>query len=194
MSRFHDAPLEPDPFAGGLPALGAGRVRLRAVRTDEAPDVLRIFGDPEATRYWSHAPLETMAEAEAYVADMVRNAEQRRLFQWVIARPDDRFIGTVTLFQWDRTNRRAEVGYMLDPAEQGRGLATDAVRAVLSFGFDVLGLHRVEADTDPDNAPSMRLLERLGFRREGYFRERWYIGGRYLDSVMFGLLREDFPG
>ena len=64
-------------------------------------------------------------------------------------------------------------------------------RQVLDYAFNVLELHRLEADTDPENAASLALLEKFGFRREGLFRERWYINGKWLDSVMLGLLKQD---
>src|SRR5690606_38652938 len=91
-----------------------------------------------------------------------------------------------------RAHRRAEVGFMLAPAHWGKGYAAEAVRAVLRFAFEAMDLHRVEADVDPDNGASLRLLERLGFRREGYLRERWWPYGAPADSVVLGLLRDAF--
>ncbi len=81
---------------------------------------------------------------------------------------------------------------MLDPARQSRGLAGEAVGAVLAFGFATLNLHRVEADVDPENVASLRLLGRLGFAEEGRFRERWLTFGTWKDSVMLGLLAADY--
>src|SRR5690606_20120061 len=100
--------------------------------------------------------------------------------------------GAATRDQRDRQTRRAEVGFMLGRAHWGRGFAQEAVRAVLRFAFDRMDLHRVEADTHPDNAASLRLLERLGFRREGHLRERWFTFGAWSDSVLLGLLRSEF--
>ena len=75
---------------------------------------------------------------------------------------------------------------------QGRGLASEAVRQALDFGFGTLGLERVEADVDPRNGASCRLLERLGFQREGLLRNRWRVGDEFADSVIFGLLRGQY--
>lgn len=195
MYRTTLMPLLADPFEDGLPTLDAERLRLRAVRPEEASDVLRVFGNPVAMEYWSHGPLPDLAAARDYVTNIHEGWRDRVFYQWAIARrQDDAFLGTVTLCEWDRGNRHAELGYMLDPAVHGQGLASEAVRTVLRFGFETMELHRVEADTDPRNAASIRLLERLGFQREGYFRERWLINGEWLDSVMFGLLHADFRG
>ena len=78
---------------------------------------------------------------------------------------------------------------------QGRGLASEAVRASLAFAFGPMDLHRVEADVDPDNEDSLRLLERIGFKREGLLRERWFTFGTWKDTVLLGLLAGDVrPG
>ncbi len=180
-------------FGDALPVLETPRLRLRQVREGDDARLLAIFGDPEAMRYWSSEPFDGMAAATAYRRGIERGFRDRTLFQWgVAARDDDRLIGTVTIHGWDPTHRRAELGYMLDRHEWGRGLASEAVGAVLGFAFGPMELHRVEADVDPENEASMRLLERLGFAREGYLRERWFTYGEWRDSVLFGLLASDF--
>ncbi|MEO0558274.1 MAG: GNAT family protein [Bacteroidota bacterium] len=183
----------PDPFAHGLPTVDGARLRLRHPRDPDAPDILAVFGDPQALRYWSHGPLADLEAARAYLADIDAGWRDRSLFQWGIAdRETDRLIGTVTLTSWDRDNRHAEIGFILHPSRQGVGLASEAVRTVLTFGFGPMGLHRVEADVDPANEGSIRLLERIGFQREGTFRERWWVFETWKDSAMFGLLASDF--
>ncbi|MDX1419566.1 MAG: GNAT family N-acetyltransferase [Rubricoccaceae bacterium] len=187
-------PDAPDPFGDRLPTLETERLRLRHPRLDDAEAVLTVFGDPEAMRYWSHPPLGDLAAARRYIRGIHDGFAARRLFQWAITEAgEDRLIGTVTLYAWDPENRRVEVGFMLDRAHWGKGYAGEAVRAALAFGFDRMGLHRVEADVHPDNAGSLRLLERLGFRREGYLPDRWWVGGEPSDSVLLGLLRDAFP-
>lgn len=184
-----------DVFADRLPTLATSRLRLRHPRPTDADDILTIFGDAEVMRYWSHGPLEDRQAALDYLAGIDTGFAARALFQWAVTRPEeDRLIGTVTLFQWSRQNRRAEIGFILGRAHWGHGYAAEAARAVLRFGFERMDLHRVEADVDPANAGSVRLLERLGFRREGYLRERWFTYGRWSDSALYGLLRSAFDG
>ena len=101
-------------------------------------------------------------------------------------------MGTVTLAGRDRDNRRAEIGFILAREFWGRGLATEAVRRALAFAFGEMDLHRVEADVDPANEASLILLERLGFRREGVLRDRWFTFGSWKDSVMLGVLAGDW--
>src|SRR5262245_21830836 len=144
-------------------------------------------------RYWSTPPMTALSEAEALLRDIQRHAEGTTLFQWGIARrEDDLVIGTCTLFRIDREHRRCELGYILRRDLWGRGLATEALTAVLTHAFGPLGLHRVEADIDPRNAASLRLVERLGFTREGHLRERYFVAGDIQDSVIYGLLAPDW--
>ena len=193
--RAPEPPLGPDPFTSGLPPLDGDRVRLRAVRPDDEPDLLAVFGDADHLRYWSHGPLADAAAARRYREGIETGLADRTLFQWVITTPPgDQLVGTVTLCDWDREHRRAEVGFILHPAHAGRGLGTDAVRTALRFGFCEMDLWRVEADVDPDNGASLRLLERLGFQHEGRLRQRWFTFGTWKDTLLLGLLAADFEG
>ncbi len=190
--RGPDPARLPDPFADGLPRLDGARVRLRQPTEADVPDLFAIFGDAETLRYWSHGPLADLDAAQRYYDGIVSGLERRALFQWAVTVPAaDRLVGTVTLADWDRANQRCEIGFILHPSYWGRGLASDAVRTVLGWAFGPMGLHRVEADVEPPNTASLRLLERLGFQREGYFRERWRTRGVWTDSVMLGLLASD---
>lgn len=181
-----------DLFASGLPTLESDRLRLRHPHEADVPAFLRVFGNAKDLQYWSHGPLADEAAARAYIADIERFWRERSLFQWVVAdRETDTMMGTVTLNRWDQDNRHADVGFILGRDHWGQGFAQEAVRRLLSFGFDEMNLHRVEADVDPDNAASLVLLDRLGFQREGHFRERWFTFGTWKDSVMLGLLARD---
>src|SRR5690606_19970393 len=128
-----------DPFGAQLPTLETPRLRLRHVREADVEALLAVFGDPEALRYWGHGPLADLAAARAYVRQMEAGFASRSLFQWVVAdREGDGLIGTVTLFDWNRDHRRAEIGFMLGRAHWGQGFAQEAVRAALRFGFDAM--------------------------------------------------------
>ncbi|MCC6595314.1 MAG: GNAT family N-acetyltransferase, partial [Rhodanobacteraceae bacterium] len=99
---------------------------------------------------------------------------------------------TCSLFALSRDHARAELGYALRPAYWRQGLATQMLTLALGHAFTALGLLRIEADVDPLNLASCRLLERLGFVREGLLRERWRVGGATQDSALYGLLARDW--
>jgi RimJ/RimL family protein N-acetyltransferase len=176
-----------------LPTINAERVALRWLDGGDVSDLFAIFSDPEVMRYWSSPPLEDIGEASKLLAHIQDGFRRRVLFQWGVARrADDRVIGTCTLFHPDLDNRRAELGYALAREHWGRGLMQEALRALLGYAFGDLRLHRLEADVDPRNASSIRMLERLGFRQEGYLRERWLVGGGVQDSLFYGLLASEW--
>ena len=184
---------EPFQFDDILPTLSARRIALRWLEPRDVPDLFAVFGDPEVMRYWSRPPMVDQGEAEQLLREIHELHAQRSLFQWGVASLGaDRVIGTCTLFHLERAHRRAEIGYALGRAHWGQGLAHEAVGALIQFAFGTLDLHRLEADVDPRNERSLRMLERLGFEREGYLRERYRVGGETQDAVLLGLLRPNW--
>jgi ribosomal-protein-alanine N-acetyltransferase len=185
-----------DPWADGLPTLPGTRIRLRALEPRDAPAQVVIYGDPEVRRYGYAPPMESDADGLAVVENAARLARERTIFHWCVASTeDDVAIGHATLFHLETTHRRAEIGYSLRRDLWGRGLVSEAVGVLLEFAFDRLDLHRVEADVDPRNLGSLRVLEKHGFVREGYLRERWQAaGGEVDDGVFLGLLRREWTG
>ena len=178
-----------------LPRLQGAKVQLRALRDDDAPAVFAIFGDPEVMKFWSSPPMADVAAAAALVAELQTFFDRRHLFQWGITRHDGgEVLGTCTLHNLELEHRRAEVGFALRRDVWGQGLAADALSTLIRFSFAELDLHRLEADADPQNERSLRLLERQGFRREGYLRERWHHLGEVQDAVFLGLLRPEWTG
>jgi len=144
-------------------------------------------------RYWSSTPFESVAAARLLIENIRRHFRERDLFQWGIARKHEGdVIGTCTIFHLSLEHRRAEIGYALGRRAWGQGYATDALVTLIDFAFGALDLHRLEADTDPRNVRSIRALERQGFKREGFLRERWHVGGETQDALFFGLLKSQW--
>ncbi len=105
---------------------------------------------------------------------------------------DGKLIGECSLFNLVPQCRRAEVGYTLAQQAWGNGYISEALVALLEFGFARLDLNRVEADVDPRNVASAKTLEKLGFQKEGLLRERWIVGEEVSDSALYGLLAVDW--
>jgi len=166
---------------------------LRPISMRDCEAFFDIFSDAETLRYWSGEPISKPGEAESLVRRELEFSESGSCITWGIALPDsNRLIGKITLFQFSDQNRRAELGYLLNRRYWGMGYMSEVMECVLDYAFDVLKLHRLEADTDPENSASLAVLEKFCFQREGMFRQRWYVCGKWLDSVMLGLLRKDY--
>jgi ribosomal-protein-alanine N-acetyltransferase len=176
-----------------FPQLQGKRVRLRGPREADADALFALFADPDVMRYWSRPPMTTRGEAEGLITEIDEGFARRTHLNWVVTlRQDDAVIGTCTLFRVEPRHRRAEIGYSLRSDHWGRGLASEAVALMLDWAFRTLGLHRIEADIDPRNDGSRRLLERLGFASEGVLRERYFVGDAVSDTELLGLLASDW--
>lgn len=176
-----------------LPTLEAKRLTLRWISAADTDAFFAIYSNPEVMRYWSTPPLADRGVAADLIAKIHEDWQRRVILKWGIARrSDDQLIGSITLFNLDFSNRRAEIGYALGRDHWGQGYMNEALPAVLKFAFAVLELNRIEADVDPRNTASIKTVERLGFQREGYLRERWQVAGEIQDALYFGLLRRDW--
>jgi [ribosomal protein S5]-alanine N-acetyltransferase len=179
--------------AAALPALQTERLSLRWLTAADVPALFTIFSDPEVTRFWSSPPLTSEAAAAKLVDEIHAYFASGELYQWGVSRrSDDRVIGTCTLASISREHQRAEIGFALARSEWNRGYATEALRVLLRYAFDEIALQRIEADVDPRNNRSLKLLEALGFVREGYARERYHAAGEVSDSVLLGLLKCEY--
>lgn len=183
---------EPAANPDGLPVLASDRVRLRGHRPDDFEDFYALYSDPRVMRYWSFPAWTERAQAQPRFQSALDGRDADVRLCWAItAAGDDRLVGGVTLFAIDRAHRRAEIGYSLAAAHWGQGYARAALSLVIGHAFEPLGLHRLEADIDPRNEASCRLVERLGFQREGVLRERWHVAGELCDSALYGLLARE---
>ncbi|HEX6044147.1 MAG TPA: GNAT family N-acetyltransferase [Pyrinomonadaceae bacterium] len=179
--------------SNSLPVIKTSRLVLRWVSEDDVDSLYEIFSDPEVMRYWSTMPLTDREAAAALQRDIAEGNLKDTMWKWGLALNDsNKLIGTATLFNLNLSNGRAEIGYGLGRAHWGQGLMNEALNALLKHAFEVVQLRRLEADVDPRNAGSIRTLERLGFQREGYLRERWYVGGEIQDALFYGLLKREW--
>lgn len=176
-----------------LPTIDADRISLRWISRDDVDALYRIFSNEEVMRYWSTPPLTDRDAAVDLLQDIHDGFGRQSMLKWGIAlRPDNALIGTTTLYNLDLGNRRAEMGYALSRDHWRRGYMREALQALLTYAFEVLDLRRIEADVDPRNTASIQTLERLGFQREGFLRERWEVNGEIQDALFYGLIRREW--
>ena len=159
------------------------RLKLRSARADDLEAMHAVLSDPRATRWWSTPPHETLDETRAWLDSMIANGPDQPDF--VIER-DGVVIGKAGFW------KLPEVGYILHPDHWGQGFAGEAVEAAIGHVFATRDLEELTADVDPENAASIRLLERLGFIRTGFAERTWNIAGEWKDSLYYGLSRADW--
>jgi RimJ/RimL family protein N-acetyltransferase len=176
------------------PTLETDRLRLRPVTEGDADALFAMHSSAHVLRYWDSPPWSDRARAERFIAMSRQLADEGTGARVILERRTDGvFVGWCGLSRWNPDYRSAALGYCLDDAAWGHGYATEAARALLQWAFDTLDLNRVQAETDTRNLASARVLEKLGFVREGTLREDCVVNGEVSDSWVFGLLRREWP-
>ena len=171
------------------------RLVLRRFRAADAATLLAYRTDPAVARYQSWPVPSSPAEADRFVAAMAADdPDEPGWFQYALERVEDHaHIGDVAV-NLHSNRRRADLGVTLARAYQGKGYAAEAVRGLLDHLFRVRGLHKVSAEADARNTASARLLERLGFTREGRLRQQTFIKNEWTDDLIYGLLAPEWLG
>lgn len=173
------------------------RLILRPITADDAAAMHAYKSDPDAVRYVPYGPL-TLAEIDERIATTWSRTRFTEPGEAVCLAVEDRetgaLLGDVVLFWRSETDRAGEIGYIFDARFAGRGYATEAVGALLSMGFDGLGLHRIAARIDDRNAASIGVVERLGFRREARLVESEWFKGEWTTMLVYALLEDEWRG
>ncbi|WP_295787700.1 GNAT family N-acetyltransferase [uncultured Microbacterium sp.] len=171
------------------------RVRLRPFEERDLDAMAAYRGDPGVCRY---LPFDQQTADDirrrngALMGRTTLEGENGGVMLAVERLDDDVVIGDLVLFHVDAAAGSAEIGWVMSPAASGRGLATEAVRALIDTAFEVYGLRRLVARIDPDNARSVALAERLGMRREAHFVEEDWFKGRWSDLLVYAVLAREW--
>lgn len=176
-----------------LPTLYTQRLVLRPARMSDAQDLYEYSRDPEVARHVLWDAHTSIHQTRQYIRFLIRQYHSAAPSSFVIAlRDTGKVIGTIGFMWLQSENRAAEVGYSLSRAYWNRGIMTEALRAVLEFGFTRLGLNRIEAQHECDNPASGHVMVKAGMRHEGTLRQRLYNKGRYVDVDLYAMLKSDF--
>ncbi|MFT4226015.1 GNAT family N-acetyltransferase [Micropruina sp.] len=177
------------------PNLLTDRLLLRPFTEADADDLFALQSDPQVLRYWDSPPWTERASIARFMARCEKMAEDGSGARVVIEhRSGGAFLGWCTVSSWNPDFRSASLGYILSQDAWGHGYATEAARALLRWAFDTLDLNRVQAEADTRNLASARVLEKLGFVREGTLREDCIVNGDVSDTWVYGLLRREWVG
>jgi ribosomal-protein-alanine N-acetyltransferase len=179
---------------GEFPQLETDRLILREMTLDDVEFYFRHFNKDEIVEgccFLGPKNLEAAKkELELYC---IKPFKENRGIRWgIIRKGSNELIGTCGYYDWNKTAHRAEIGYDLDPAYWGQGIMTETLHVVLKHGFEEMMLNRIQAIIDSKNVRSFRLVKRLGFKKEGVFRQRSYFNGQFRDDVCFSLLKKEW--
>jgi ribosomal-protein-alanine N-acetyltransferase len=175
-----------------FPLLETPRLTLRDFQPGDVMQVFNIRSDERVMEYMDRPSMQSLEEAEKIVNSTIQGNRNKTSATWAITlKGEDILIGYASFWRWMKEHFRAEIGYALLPVYWGRGIIGEALTAVLKFGFKEMGLHSIEANVNPGNAASIKVLEKLKFKKEAYFRENMFFNGKFCDSVIYSLLETD---
>ncbi len=176
-----------------LPTLSSQRLNLCWIDHADVDSIYRIYSDNDVMRFSTRTPFNHQDDAHIYIESIHQGFNDGKLFQWGIClKGSQKLIGTCTLSDISSAQGRAEVGFAIASESWGKGYGREAMNTLIKHAFSELGLRRLEADVDPHNAKCLKSLETLGFKREGYLRQRWLVAGELQDSVILGLLKSEY--
>ncbi len=176
------------------PTLVTERLTLRKIRMSDAADFYEYASCPEVTKYLLWDPHPSPAYTGHYLETVQNGYRDGRFYDWAITLTDGgKMIGTCGYTTFRPEHDCAEIGYVLNPRFWGRGIATEAVRAVLNFAFRELDMNRVEAHFMEGNDRSFRVMQRCGMTFEGFLQQYMLVKGTYRTIGFAAVTRDKFP-
>jgi ribosomal-protein-alanine N-acetyltransferase len=175
-----------------FPILKTERLLLRQVNVNDAEALLALRSNDEVMKYIPRPYLKNKEDALELIAMFDDKIEYGIGINWGIAFLDkpEEIIGIIGHYRMKPEHYRTEVGYMLFPKYNGRGIVSEALQKVVDYGFNDMKLHSIEAILDPENKGSERVLLKNGFVKEGHLLENEYYEGRFLDSMIYSKLNK----
>jgi [ribosomal protein S5]-alanine N-acetyltransferase len=178
-------------FYRNLPRLETTRLILRQAAISDVLDIAIYSSDSEVTQFLRWGPHKTLAETENYIKGVLAEYREGRDGPWVIeSKENHSVLGHIHLMEISSQHRKAQVGFVLSKAYWNQGIMTEALKAVLKYSFDDLGLNRIEGLCIRENQAAKRVLEKTGMIPEGELRQYLFQKGRYWDFSLYAILRQ----
>lgn len=172
-----------------FPVLVTERLILRKVKKSDANEIFILRSDARVMKYLDRAPAESLNDAHSFIKLITRQEKYNEAVTWAITiKGNPKLIGTICYWNIKPEHYRAETGYVLLPEYHGKGIMHEALVVVLNYGFNVMKLHSIEANVNPANQASIKLLEKNKFVREAYFKENYFYEGKFMDTAIYSLV------
>lgn len=176
-----------------FPTLQTERLDLVRHHISHASDMFALRTDSEVMQYLDIHPPKSITDIESKIQENIQNFDDKLGITWIIKIKDsNEAIGYMGFWRIDKHNNRGELGYALKKKYWKKGIASEVAKSLINFGFTTMKLHTIKANTNPLNLGSQALLSKLGFIQEAHFRQDYYFDGKYLDSSIYGLIKEDW--
>ncbi|MFV5696262.1 GNAT family N-acetyltransferase [Flavobacterium sp. LB3P122] len=174
-----------------FPNLETERLLLRRVDASDVNEIFDLRSNSETMKYIPRPLVKTIEDALEHI-DMIDNKiETNEGINWAITlKNDPKLIGIIGHYRIKPEHFRAEIGYMLLPEFNGKGIMPEAVKEAVRYGFEVMQLHSIEAIIDPENFGSEKVLQKSGFVKEAHLKENEFYNGRFLDTVIYSILNK----
>lgn len=175
-----------------FPVLQTERLELIEIKQRHLSDLFKIFGDRQVTKYYNIVALKEEKEAQKLIDWFEKRFKDKLGIRWGIAlKNNDNIIGTIGYNTFTK-DHRANIGYDLQKTYWNQGFTKEALMEVIKFGFEYLGINRIEAEVMPGNIYSEKALKKLRFKKEGILRDWLYWNEKHYDMIMYSLLKRDF--
>jgi ribosomal-protein-alanine N-acetyltransferase len=175
-----------------FPSLETERLILRQLTSADREVIFQNYSTLESTQFIME-PLTTLEQADEILQDFIEGFKLGRNLFWAVElKKNHAFTGTVCFESFEWGDLRGEIGYDLSKGFWGQGLMTEALQVVIDYGFECLGLNRIDGYVDVENASSIKVLRRLHFTEEGVLRQYSCVKGQYRDEVVCSLLKQEW--
>jgi len=176
-----------------FPELESERLIYREINSEDVEEIFKIYSDPKVAKYDWFTPINTKDDALSIINHYKNEFKNKEEITWGVARKsDNKIIGYCSLGSFDDDSIRSEIGYGFNRDEWNKGYATETIKVLVKFGFDVMNFHRIEATVTIGNDASIKALKKANFIQEGIFRERTVMKGEFVDDVILAILKKDY--
>ncbi len=176
-----------------FPELESERLFYRNILEEDRLDIFDIRSNDEVMKFMDKFKMVSVEDSEKFINSIIKTYKNKNGINWgIVEKSSNKLIGYFGFWKIIEENCRAEIGYALIPKFWHKGYMTEAMKTIIPFGFNKIKLHSIEANVNADNENSIKLLEKLGFKKEAYFRENYLFNNKFIDSVIYSLLNRDF--
>ncbi|MCC3411046.1 MULTISPECIES: GNAT family protein [unclassified Microcoleus] len=176
-----------------LPIIETERLLLRKITLNDASDMFEYASNPEVSEYTMWSTHTSIEDTKYFLKSLTKMYKRKELVDWgIVHKAEKKFIGTCGYVEWSMTHSRAEIGYALSARYWREGYMSEAVNAIIEFGFREMLLNRIVGRCEVNNIASARVMEKVGMQLEGILRQQLFVKGRYWDLKIYSLLREEF--